>query len=132
MNTTTTFSKHESKTLYFIVFVLFFFSGMSGLIYQIVWTRMLVLIFGNTMLATSTVLSAFMAGLAAGSYVFGKYADKRPWKLLRVYALLEAGIGIFALLFPLLLSVAGPIYTSLYQGLAGNLVAINFIRFFAD
>jgi spermidine synthase len=129
MAATTSLSKQDSKTLYFIVFVLFFFSGMSGLIYQIVWTRMLVLIFGNTMLATSTVLSAFMAGLAAGSYVFGKYADKRPRGLLRVYALLEAGIGVFALIFPLLLSVVGPVYTSLYQSLSGNMIAINFIRF---
>jgi len=119
----------DNKKLYFIIFILFFFSGMSGLIYQIVWTRMLVLIFGNTMLATSTVLSAYMAGLAAGSFVFGKYADKRPKGLLRVYALLEGGIGIFALIFPLLLSIVGPVYTSLYRGLASNLIAINFIRF---
>jgi len=129
MNTTTTLPNQSNKTLNFIVFILFFFSGMSGLIYQIVWTRMLVLIFGNTMLATSTVLSAFMAGLAAGSYVFGKYADKRPRGLLRVYALLEAGVGVYALLFPLLLSIVGPLYTSLYQGLAGSLVAVNLIRF---
>jgi spermidine synthase len=129
MNTTTTLPNQNNKTLNFIVFILFFFSGMSGLIYQIVWTRMLVLIFGNTMLATSTVLSAFMAGLAAGSYVFGKFADKRPRGLLRLYALLEAGIGVYALLFPLLLSVLGPLYTSLYQGLAGSLLAVNLIRF---
>ena len=129
MNTTTTLPNQTNKTLNFIVFILFFFSGMSGLIYQIVWTRMLVLIFGNTMLATSTVLSAFMAGLAGGSYVFGKFADKRPRGLLRVYALLEAGIGVYALLFPLLLSVLGPLYTSLYQSLAGSLVAVNLFRF---
>lgn len=129
MNTTTTLANQSNKTLNFIVFILFFFSGMSGLIYQIVWTRMLVLIFGNTMLATSTVLSAFMAGLAAGSYVFGKFADKRPRRLLRVYALLEAGIGVYALLFPILLSVLGPLYTSLYQSLAGSLVAVNLFRF---
>ena len=129
MTTSTTVSTQDNKKLYSIIFVLFFFSGMSGLVYQIVWTRMLVLIFGNTMLATSTVLSAFMAGLAAGSYVFGKYADKHPRGLLRVYALLEGGIGIFALIFPLLLSLVGPVYTALYRGLAGNLLAINLIRF---
>lgn len=129
MNVTTVQPTQDNKVLNFIVFILFFFSGMSGLIYQIVWTRMLVLIFGNTMLATSTVLSAFMAGLAAGSYVFGKFADKRPRGLLRVYALLEAGVGVYALLFPLLLSVVGPIYTSLYQSLTGSLVAVNLVRF---
>ena len=46
----------------------FFFSGAAGLIYQVVWTRMLTQIFGNTTYAIATVLSAFMAGLAIGSY----------------------------------------------------------------
>ncbi len=128
-NTSSLTKQDDSKTIYFVVFVLFFFSGMAGLIYQIIWTRMLVLIFGNTMLATSTVLSAYMAGLAAGSYVFGKYVDKRPRGLIRLYGLLEAGVGIFALIFPLLLTVVGPFYTSLYQSLAGNLLVLNFIRF---
>ena len=45
----------------------FFFSGAAGLIYQVVWTRMLTQIFGNTTYAIATVLSAFMAGLAIGS-----------------------------------------------------------------
>ena len=44
----------------------FFFSGAAGLIYQVVWTRMLTQIFGNTTYAIATVLSAFMAGLAIG------------------------------------------------------------------
>lgn len=123
-------ANQNSKRLYFYVFILFFLSGISGLIYQIVWTRELVLIFGNTMLATSTVLSAFMAGLAAGSYAAGKYVDKRPRRLIRVYALLEAGIGVFALIFPLLLSAAGPVYSGLYKALGGNILILNFIRFF--
>jgi len=52
----------------------FFFSGAAGLIYQVVWTRMLTQIFGNTTYAIATVLSAFMAGLAIGSYLFGQIA----------------------------------------------------------
>lgn len=73
--------------------VLFFASGISGLVYQLVWTRMLVLVFGNTLLATSTVLSVFMAGLAIGSYVFGQYIDREPRPLIEIYAHLEIGIG---------------------------------------
>jgi spermidine synthase len=122
-------TNQNNKQIFFFVIVLFFLSGVSGLIYQLVWTRMLVLIFGNTMLAASTVLSAFMGGLAAGSYVFGRYSDKRPKGLIRVYALLEGGIGVYALLFPLLLSIAGPIYTGLYRAVGGNIVAINLVRF---
>jgi spermidine synthase len=80
---------------------LFFLSGACGLVYQVVWARMLTVVFGATLLAVSTVLSAFMAGLALGSFVFGRYIDRvdRP---LRVFALLEAGVGSYALLFPTL------------------------------
>ncbi len=122
-------SGKQNNRLYFFVFILFFFSGAAGLVYQIVWTRELVLIFGNTMLAASTVLSAYMAGLAAGSFAAGKYVDKRPRKLIRVYALLEAGVGIYALLFPLLLTVVAPLYTGIYQALKGNMAAVNLSRF---
>lgn len=122
-------SKSQNNRLYFFVFILFFFSGAAGLVYQVVWTRELVLIFGNTMLAASTVLSAFMAGLAVGSFSAGKYVDRRPHKLIRVYALLAAGSGVYALLFPLLLAAAAPLYTGLYQALKGNMPAVNIFRF---
>ena len=90
-----------------IVPCLFFLSGACGLVYQVVWARMLVVVFGATMLAVSTVLSAFMAGLALGSFLCGRYVDGggagsglgRP---LRIFALLEAGVGLYALLFPAL------------------------------
>ena len=58
-----------------IVPCLFFLSGACGLVYQVVWARMLVVVFGATMLAVSTVLSAFMAGLALGSFLCGRYVD---------------------------------------------------------
>ncbi|NIM12522.1 MAG: tetratricopeptide repeat protein [Candidatus Aminicenantes bacterium] len=117
------------KSMQRLIFLLFFFSGISGLVYQLIWTRLLVLIFGNTMLATSTVLAAFMGGLAAGSFAAGKYIDKKPRPLVRLYALLEAGIGIFALLFPLLLKAIEPLYVNLYQGLNKNMAALNLTRF---
>ncbi|MCU0287262.1 MAG: fused MFS/spermidine synthase [Acidobacteria bacterium] len=119
----------NKKLMQFFVFSLFFFSGISGLIYQILWTRMLALIFGNTMLATSTVLTAYMAGLASGSFFAGKYIDKKPRRLVKLYAILEAGIGVFALIFPLLLKIFSPLYTHLYQGLEGNFMVLNLTRF---
>ena len=59
-----------------LILFLFFASGISGLIYEIVWTRIFTLLFGNTTYAISTVLTAFMAGLAAGSFIFGRIVDK--------------------------------------------------------
>ena len=82
------------------VYSLFFVSGISGLVYQIVWLRMLSRIMGVTIYATSTVLAAFMAGLALGSFLFGRLADRRT-DLLRLYALLEMFIGCTALCIPL-------------------------------
>ena len=119
----------EQRSYRYLIYSLFLLSGISGLIYQIIWTRMLVLVFGNTMLATSTVLSAFMGGLAAGSYVLGRYIDRRPRPLIRVYAVLEAGIGISGLLFPLVLQAATPIYVSLYSVVEGNIILLNLLRF---
>ncbi len=54
-----------------LIWLCFFLSGATGLVYQVVWLRMLGLIFGHTAHAITTVLAAFMAGLALGSFVFG-------------------------------------------------------------
>jgi predicted membrane-bound spermidine synthase len=60
-----------------IILTLFFFSGASGLIYEVVWNRMLMLVFGATAYAVATVLTAFMAGMAQGSFYFGRFIDRR-------------------------------------------------------
>jgi predicted membrane-bound spermidine synthase/uncharacterized protein HemY len=92
----------------------FFFSGVAGLIYEVVWTRMLTQIFGNTTYAIATVLSAFMAGLAIGSYVFGQIADRGKNDFL-LYGLLEAGVGIYGFLVPWLFKVGQTIYAPIYR-----------------
>jgi hypothetical protein len=51
-----------------LLLLLFFLSGISGLIYQVLWLRILSLVFGVTVFAVSTVLASFMAGLAVGSF----------------------------------------------------------------
>ena len=56
------------RFIYLVVFTCFLFSGISGLIYEVVWTRMLTYVFGGTTLAVTTVLTAFLGGLAIGSY----------------------------------------------------------------
>ncbi len=88
-----------------LIYVGFFLSGTAGLMYQIVWMRLLTLSFGSMVFAVGAVLSSFMAGLALGNFFFGRAADtwKRP---LLGYALLEAGIGLTALLVPPLLNLA--------------------------
>ena len=85
-----------------VLLACFFLSGSSGLILESLWTRELGLVFGSTTLAISTVLATFMGGLGLGSYLAGRYADriKNP---VRAYAVAEAGIGLYALVIPLIL-----------------------------
>jgi spermidine synthase len=93
---------------------LFFASGISGLLYEVAWTRMLNLLFGDTVLAVSTVLTSFMAGLALGSLWSGRLID-RCRRLLTLYACLEVGIGLTALLLPLALQGILPGYVWLHR-----------------
>lgn len=97
-----------------LIYLLFSLSGFCALIYEVLWTRYLALTFGTTIVAASVVAATFMAGLALGSYLFGRYADRQS-NLLRVYALLEFGIALTALLFPPTLQLVEIIYISILQ-----------------
>jgi len=79
---------------------------------------MLHLLFGDTVLAVSTVLASFMAGLAIGSFWIGRHVDRRP-RVLPLYAWLEAGIGLAAIVLPVALDSATPLYVWLHRHLAG-------------
>ncbi|MFC1525220.1 fused MFS/spermidine synthase [Candidatus Latescibacterota bacterium] len=107
-------AERDAARLRHLVYAAFFLSGASGLALEIVWLRMLKLVFGATALATSTVLTAFMAGLALGSYWLGRVADRSTNKL-RLYALLELGVGASALLLPTLFELAIPLYAHTHR-----------------
>ena len=112
-----------------IVWLIFIFSGASSLIYEVIWMRQLTLIFGSTVFATSTVLTAFMAGLALGSYYFGRKIDESTQSPLRLYALLEAGIGAFCLVWPLILAALGAIYVLIHRNVTSEFYTLSLIRF---
>jgi predicted membrane-bound spermidine synthase/tetratricopeptide (TPR) repeat protein len=107
----------------------FFFSGAAGLIYQVVWTRMLTQIFGNTTYAIATVLSAFMAGLAIGSYVFGQIADRGKNDFL-LYGILEAGVGVYGFLVPWLFLGAQKVYGPIFGLNESYPFLFNLVLFF--
>ena len=110
------------------ILLLFFVSGGCTLVFQVVWVRMLVPVFGMSVFAVSTVLTVFMAGLALGSWWFGRLID-RGGRALRVYAWLELGIGLFALVFPLILARLDVLYTFFYRQTGGNDYAFALVRF---
>lgn len=121
-------SEGFSRRDFAVFFLFFFFSGVCALIYQITWTRRLTLIFGNTVYSVSTVLAAFMGGLALGSALLGRFVDSRRDPL-RIYGLLEIGIGATALLIPLALSAANPAYQFLYSKIGFSSYLMNLVRF---
>jgi len=119
----------KKPNLMFPILILFFFlSGACGLMYEIIWQRMLLLIFGISNFAVATVLSSFMAGLALGSYFFGRKADKikRP---LRLYGLLEIGIALFAFIFPNILEFITSVYTAIHHQFHTTWYLMNLLKF---
>jgi spermidine synthase len=110
------------------ILLCFFASGFSGLVYQVIWVRELVLVFGATTFAVSTVLTAFMGGLALGSFYFGRRSEKikRPLKL---YALLEIGIGIYGLAVPFIFALLPKIYQPFWRWLHLSFLALSLVRF---
>ncbi len=117
-----------SNLNFFIIAVLFLFSGMSSLIYQVIWTRLLVFVFGSTTFATSTVLAVFMGGLALGSYFAGKRADKLRNPFLW-YGILEGIIGFWALIAPFLFAAAIPLYKACFEQLHLQIILFGLLRF---
>src|SRR5919106_3551306 len=115
--------------LLFIGLFCFFFSGAAGLVYQVVWTRMLTQIFGNTTYAIATVLSAFMAGLAIGSYLFGQIADRGKNDFL-LYGILEAGVGVYGFLVPWFFAGAQKLYGPIFGLNESYPFIFNLVLFF--
>jgi len=103
------------RRLLITVKLAFFLSGMAALFYQLIWVRLLSTFFGNTTLALAVCLSAFMSGLALGSYAFGRWAVGRPSPF-RLYAALEIAIGLYGVLSPELIRLVRAAYLSLAAG----------------
>ena len=111
-----------------MVLALFVASGAAGLIYQVVWSRELVLVFGNTTQAVATIVTAFMAGLGFGSLAGGRLADtsRRP---LRLYGLVELAVAAMASLLPFAFHGLADLYRGVWPSLVerpGQLAGVRF------
>jgi spermidine synthase len=95
-----------------VILLFFFASGLSALVYQVVWTRAAGLAMGNSPAAVGTVVAIFMGGLAIGSAWGGRAAARvRP---LRLYGILEIAVGLLALAVPLLFRAVEPLFAAAY------------------
>ena len=102
-----------------VVIGVFAASGAAGLMYQVVWSSQLIIIFGNTTEAIGTIVSAFMAGLGLGGLV-GGFISPRLRHPLRVYGLVELAVGGSALLVPGGFQLIAGMYRSAYDTTSGT------------
>ena len=103
-------NRHAQNT--WPVLFLFFCSGATALIYEVVWSKYLAQMFGSTIYAQTVVLSVFMGGLALGNRAFGARSDRlaRP---VRAYGFVELAIGLYAFFFPTLFALADRLFVRL-------------------
>lgn len=120
-------ARHQFALIFSLLVAVFFLSGLCGLIYEVVWSRMLYLIFGSTTYAVSAVIGVYMLGLAVGSYLCGKIVPKIT-KLLRTYAVLEFLIGVYALLFLFILARIDSIHSSVFPLILDKPLLLNSFR----
>ncbi len=109
------------------VYALFFFSGIAGLIYQVLWLRRLSLVFGVTVYAASTVLAAFMAGLAIGSLLAGRVLRRRV-PALQAFGVAEILVGVTGLASPWLLESASLFYQQVHRAAPESLGWLTLAR----
>ncbi|MCX6357165.1 MAG: fused MFS/spermidine synthase, partial [Candidatus Aureabacteria bacterium] len=97
------------KKLHLLLYVCFLFSGITGLVYEVVWAKYLSVLFGNTTYAYTVVLATFMGGLALGSFLLGRLADRTRDRL-TLYAFAEIGIAFFCVFTPRIFTLSKNIY----------------------
>lgn len=108
--------------------LLFFLSGATGLVYELLWVRLLYQSFGSTIESVTTVVAAYMGGLGLGAYLLGARGDRDP-RPAALYGRLEILIGLFGLISPLALGLVQQAYIALARGLpegSGFSVALRF------
>ena len=97
-----------------LLLILFGISGMTALIYEIIWVRPLSLVFGSTIFAISTIIASFILGLAIGSWLAGRYADKLK-NPLKYFAFTQIGVGFYGILLLPIFGTLPFVYLTLYQ-----------------
>ena len=111
-----------------LVLAIFILSGAAGLMYEVVWSRQLVLVFGNTTQAVSTILTGFFGGMAIGSFVGGRLAD-RVRSTLRLYGAIELVLVVVVLLTPVTFRLLHEAYRGIFPSIEGQPVVLGLIRF---
>src|SRR2546430_6198606 len=110
------------------LFVCFFLSGGTAFVYEVVFLRLLGLVFGHTVHAVATVLIVFVGGLALGSGLFGGLTP-RIRSPIQAYGWLELGIGAWAALLPMLFAWSAAWYPDLFRALGQSHAVLPWMQF---
>ena len=95
-----------------LILLLFFGSGCAALVYEVVWFQMLQMVVGSTAVSLAVVLATYMGGMCIGSLLLPRRISPRRHPL-RVYALIELGIGLIALLVLLAMPLVDKVYAAI-------------------
>ncbi|MBN4051194.1 fused MFS/spermidine synthase, partial [bacterium AH-315-M05] len=109
------------------IYLIFFLTGISGLIYQTVWLRVLSRVLGSTTEAASITISSFMLGLSLGSYFIGRYS-KKYLNHFRLYAWLELGIAVSAVGVFFLFERLVPLYVTIFEATGEDIFLFRFFQ----
>src|SRR5579872_544162 len=105
----------KSKPYLPLLLALFVGSGCAALIYEVVWFQSLQLVIGSSALSLGVLLGTYMGGMCLGSWLLPRYVSAREHPL-RVYAIIEAGIGVCGIL-----SLFGvPLIDHVYAAIGGQ------------
>src|SRR6476661_762371 len=109
------------------ILAIFVLSGAAGLVYEVVWARQLVLVFGNTTQAVSAILTGFFGGMAIGSGFGGRIADRvrRP---LRLYGILELLLVLVVVATPITFRLLHEVYRGAFGWLEGQPGLLTLVR----
>lgn len=111
-----------------LVCLVFFLSGFSALVYQVVFSKILSYTFGSNSSAVYSILATYMGGMAIGAWLGGKIVlSKRP--PLTIYAAIELVIAIYCLLSPMLFRLVQLLYTHIGNGMQPGTIGLDTIRF---
>jgi spermidine synthase len=109
------FAEPVSRRFLPLLLILFIGSGCAALIYEIVWFQLLQLVIGSSAISLGVLLGTYMGGMCLGSLLLPRYVSSREHPF-RVYAMIEAGIGILGLIILFLV----PALDSVYAAIAGH------------
>src|SRR5437016_1879592 len=109
-----------------LLLFVFFVSGISALLYQIVWLKYLGLIFGNTVYAAATLVAVFLAGLGIGAFLFGRTLTKAQPLLL--YASAEALIGTLGAFSPNGFALLNRAFVAAFPSIHGSPFLLTLVR----